>query len=184
MNNGTDPRTPSAEKRPQPPRAEDRVPGPTTAEAKTAPQAGAFTSTAQATPSFTAAPAAAPSYAYPPPGYVLTPIEVSSTGQAAGRATDQMLDQANHVGDQGMSSLGKGAFALAANIRAQGRRMDVDPRALEQMAQPIDAAGRYLVHANPKQMASDVDGTVKAHPYKAMLAGAAIGWFVGRFISR
>jgi ElaB/YqjD/DUF883 family membrane-anchored ribosome-binding protein len=83
-----------------------------------------------------------------------------------------------------MSALGHGAYAVAANVRSQGRRMDVDPSHLNAVSQPIDAAGRYLVHNDPRQMARDVDGSVKTHPYKAMAVGAAVGWIVGRFFSK
>lgn len=45
-------------------------------------------------------------------------------------------------------------------------------------------AGRYLQEHDVRSIGRSVDEAICAHPYRSMLVGLGVGWFVGKFLSR
>jgi hypothetical protein len=48
----------------------------------------------------------------------------------------------------------------------------------------LHSAGRYLQENDVKSISRSVDAAICAHPYRSMLIGLGVGWFVGKFLSR
>lgn len=58
------------------------------------------------------------------------------------------------------------------------------PRLTERAADVLDTTGQYLREWDDRDLLSDVGELAKRHPGKSLLAAAAIGFFVGRSITR
>lgn len=58
------------------------------------------------------------------------------------------------------------------------------PRFTERAADALDSTGQYLREWESRDLMSDVGELAKRHPGKSLLAAAAIGFFVGRSITR
>lgn len=58
------------------------------------------------------------------------------------------------------------------------------PRFTERAADALDSTGQYLREWEQRDLMSDVGELAKRHPGKSLLAAAAIGFFVGRAITR
>lgn len=54
----------------------------------------------------------------------------------------------------------------------------------ERAADALDTTGQYLREWEDRDLLSDVGELAKRHPGKSLLAAAAIGFFVGRSITR
>jgi hypothetical protein len=54
----------------------------------------------------------------------------------------------------------------------------------ERAADVLDTTGQYLREWDDRDLLSDVGELAKRHPGKSLLAAAAIGFFVGRSITR
>jgi ElaB/YqjD/DUF883 family membrane-anchored ribosome-binding protein len=106
----------------------------------------------------------------------------------AGDATKQFVDKANERGAEGMSSVGRRLDEAAEYVRSRGadaaERIQVDPKHADSMADRIHGAASYLQDRDPKSAFGDFDDAIQRHPYRALAAGAAIGYLVGRFFRR
>ncbi len=115
-----------------------------------------------------------------------TPDELKS------RASDLAKDTSSHLANRANQTGARGMTSLADSIDRAAQRLD--DSAAEQDKIPADkvavvsermhGAANYLREKDPRGMLSDVDGAIQRHPYRAMAAGLAIGWVVGRLMSR
>ena len=67
---------------------------------------------------------------------------------------------------------------------AWSRTRDDKPKFTERAADVLDTTGQYLREWEDRDLLSDVGELAKRHPGKSLLAAAAIGFFVGRSITR
>jgi hypothetical protein len=58
------------------------------------------------------------------------------------------------------------------------------PKFTDKAADVLDTTGQYLREWDERDLLSDVGELAKRHPGKSLLAAAAIGFFVGRSITR
>ena len=65
-----------------------------------------------------------------------------------------------------------------------GRTRQDKPKFTERAADVLDTTGQYLREWDDRDLLSDVGELAKRHPGKSLLAAAAIGFFVGRSITR
>lgn len=52
------------------------------------------------------------------------------------------------------------------------------------ISERLHNAGRYLQENDVRSISRSVDEAICAHPYRSMLIGLGLGWFVGKFLSR
>jgi ElaB/YqjD/DUF883 family membrane-anchored ribosome-binding protein len=115
-----------------------------------------------------------------------TPDELKT--RAAALAKDvghELVDQANRQGAQGMSRLGEGLDRVTDQL--EKRVVDtgkIDEKRVQAVSQRVHDAASYLKEKDPKSMLADVDAAIQRHPYRAMAVGLAVGWVVGRLMSR
>jgi len=106
----------------------------------------------------------------------------------AGDASKQFMDKANERGAEGMSSVGRKLGEAAEYVRSRGadaaERVHVDPKHADSMADRIHGAASYLQDRDPKSAFGDLDEAVQKHPYRALAAGAVLGYLVGRYFRR
>lgn len=116
----------------------------------------------------------------------VTPEELKNrAGELARDTSSHLANRANETGAKGMTSLANGIDRAAERLdeaAAEQERIPADKVAA--VSERMHGAATYLRATDPRGMLSDVDGAIQRHPYRAMAAGLAIGWVIGRLMSR
>ena len=92
---------------------------------------------------------------------------------------------ANDIGARGMAAVGDRLHDAASYVDRQSRGSDSwVSRGEHAVAGRIEGTSQYLRDRDPQRMVSDLDTSIRHHPYRAMAAGMAIGWIIGRAMRR
>ncbi len=115
-----------------------------------------------------------------------TPEELKTrAGDLAKDTSSHLATRANEAGAKGMTSIADSLDRAAERLdeaAADQERIPSDKVAV--VSGRVHDAANYLREKDPRGMLSDVDGAIQRHPYRAMAAGLAIGWVIGRLMSR
>jgi hypothetical protein len=73
--------------------------------------------------------------------------------------------------------------AIGTRLERAGDYLDEKGKAAF-ISERLHNAGRYLQENDVRSISRAVDEAICAHPYRSMLIGLGMGWFVGKFLSR
>lgn len=73
--------------------------------------------------------------------------------------------------------------AIGSRLERAGDYLDEKGKA-SFISERLHNAGRYLQENDVRSISRSVDEAICAHPYRSMLIGLGVGWFVGKFLSR
>lgn len=95
-----------------------------------------------------------------------------------------MSDELNDIDAGTGFADGRTDLDEGTNRMAWGQTRREKTKFTEKAADVLDTTGQYLREWDDRDLLSDVGELAKRHPGKSLLAAAAIGFFVGRSITR
>lgn len=98
-------------------------------------------------------------------------------------ASSEFADRANTAGKKGMSSLGSKIDDAAEALQERAPE-NIPAERVTAVTDRMHGAANYLRETDPKGVLTDIDAAIQRHPYRAIAVGAAVGWVIGRLMSR
>ncbi len=99
-------------------------------------------------------------------------------------ATAKVQDKVSDLGRKASSKFEAGRLATADKLESAAETLHDRVNRFGEIghdtADKVDATARYIRKNGAKEMASDVSELVKAHPGKALLVAAAVGFLAAR----
>ena len=118
---------------------------------------------------------------------VATPDELKAQASELARDASKILAQeANTIGKRGMEVAAVKVHEAADYVHDKGHEVAADERypveaaQVDNVTEGMRKTADYLERNDPSGVVADVDGLVRAHPYKAIAAGLVVGWIIGR----
>jgi gas vesicle protein len=115
----------------------------------------------------------------------------SSLGHRAQETATSLGHRAQETGSQlasnaegALSSVGQRISSLAGTIRENAPREGFFGSAASNVAQELEAGGRYLQEKGLGDMVNDVGGLVRSYPVASLCVGFCIGWLCGTVARR
>jgi ElaB/YqjD/DUF883 family membrane-anchored ribosome-binding protein len=109
---------------------------------------------------------------------------MESTRDSISDATSRVQDKVSDLGKKASSKFDAGRIAAADKLESAAETLHERVNRFGEIghdtADKVDATARYIRKNGAKEMASDVSELVKAHPGKALLVAAAVGFLAAR----
>lgn len=96
-------------------------------------------------------------------------------------ASSRIQEKASDAFHAGRIATADGLDSAASSINAGADRV---ADAAHSTADSLSASARYVRKHDSRDMVSDIESLIKAHPGKALLSAAILGFFAGRAFSR
>ncbi len=100
--------------------------------------------------------------------------ELRSAADRASRHIKDGVDAVSESVDEGADLMKDGMRRTRKNVEAASRRV----------ASAVNDSGDYFRENGPRGVMRDVQGLVREHPGKALLAMAAVGYLIGRSLKQ
>lgn len=104
------------------------------------------------------------------------PITGAGTTGTSGTSSTGMVGEESKAASGVTNVIGSRLERAGDFLEEKGKAAFVSDR--------LHSAGRYLQEHDVKSIGRSVDAAICAHPYRSMVIGLGIGWFVGKFLSR
>ena len=104
----------------------------------------------------------------------------TSVGQMVDKATEKIGEKA----DDAAAYVGGGIKSMGENIREKGPQEGILGGAASGVASAMEQTGKYLEKEGLTGMTEDVTELIKRNPVAAVLVGVAVGYLLGRALSR
>jgi hypothetical protein len=108
-------------------------------------------------------------------------VSNDSIASSLAHASSQVQDKASDAFRTGRRATADGLDAVASRMNAGGDRI---AEAAHNTADSLGASAKYLRKRDPRDMATDIESLIKAHPGKALLGAAVLGFLAGRAFRR
>ena len=109
---------------------------------------------------------------------------ISDAKSSIADASSRVQDKVSDLGRKASSKFDNGRLATADKLESAAEtlhdRVNRFGEIGHETADRVDATARYVRKNGAKEMASDVGELVKAHPGKALLVAAAVGFLAAR----